>query len=227
MVKVKEIFASIQGEGRYIGYKQMFIRFCGCNLKCKFCDTDFDRNNSKIYTDTQLTDIVKTYTDCHSVSLTGGEPLLHYEFLKEFLPKCPFPVYLETNATMPNELRQIIDYIDFVSADIKIPSCTGLEPFWDKHDEFFNIAKSKKLFAKIVFDENITEDEIKNSVKLASKYGISLVLQPRMAECIMEPNILFVQKLWVYVFLPIPSLLVEIHQNYVVSLIQMHDYAIF
>ena len=39
--KIKEIFESIQGEGLYIGSKQLFIRFCACNLKCKYCDTPF------------------------------------------------------------------------------------------------------------------------------------------------------------------------------------------
>ena len=40
-VKIKEIFTSVQGEGPYVGYKQLFIRFCNCNLKCNYCDTDF------------------------------------------------------------------------------------------------------------------------------------------------------------------------------------------
>ena len=40
-VKIKEIFTSIQGEGTYVGEKQTFVRFCKCNLACKYCDTDF------------------------------------------------------------------------------------------------------------------------------------------------------------------------------------------
>lgn len=39
--KVNEIFASIQGEGPVVGYKQLFIRFCRCNLNCSYCDTEF------------------------------------------------------------------------------------------------------------------------------------------------------------------------------------------
>ena len=49
MVRVKEIFTSIQGEGPYVGYKQLFIRLCGCNLNCSYCDTDFGVNDSKEY----------------------------------------------------------------------------------------------------------------------------------------------------------------------------------
>lgn len=175
---IKEIFASIQGEGPYIGYKQLFIRFCGCNLSCSFCDTDFDSANSNFYSVEELVKITEDYPDCHSVSLTGGEPLMHTGFLKEFLPQCPLPVYLETNATLAGEVKEIIDYVDYIAADIKLPSSTGGNNLWKEHDSFFEAVKHKELFAKIVFDSNITEEEISLSCKLGAKYGIELILQP-------------------------------------------------
>lgn len=180
MVKIKEIFKSIQGEGPFVGYKQLFIRLCGCNLSCKFCDTDFDINKSKEYSINELKEIITNSNDCHSVSLTGGEPLLHTDFIKEFAKICQLPMYLETNGTLHNELKKVIDNVEYISSDIKIPSCTGLSPMWEEHDRFFNIAKTKTLFAKMVFDSNITEEEIKNSCMLCSKYDIELVLQPMM-----------------------------------------------
>ena len=86
-VKIKEIFASIQGEGPYVGYKQLFVRFCNCNLKCNYCDTEFSANENFIeYCPVELAQEVNQYKDVHSISLTGGEPLLSVEFLKEFLP---------------------------------------------------------------------------------------------------------------------------------------------
>jgi organic radical activating enzyme len=179
-VKIKELFTSIQGEGPFVGYKQIFIRFCGCNLACNYCDTDFDNKNSIEYTVDELVDIIGKHTDCHSVSLTGGEPLLNTGFLKEFLPECPIPTYLETNATLSGELKEIIDYIDYISADIKLPSVTGGSELWNEHDSFFKAASHKVLFAKIVFDSNITEKEINESCKLGAKYGIELILQPKM-----------------------------------------------
>ena len=176
--KIKEIFTSIQGEGPYVGKKQLFIRFCGCNLACKYCDTEFDVKESRTYSVEELSKIVEDNSDCHSVSLTGGEPLLHSEFLKEFLPKCSLPVYLETNATLADNLAEIINYVDYISADIKLPSSTGLEPLWDEHNDFFAKANGKKLFAKVVFNKNITDEEIEKSAELANKYGIELILQP-------------------------------------------------
>ena len=162
-VRVREIFASIQGEGPYIGYKQLFIRLCSCNLHCKYCDTEFDIQNSKEYSKEELLRIVNENLDCHSVSFTGGEPLLSIDFLKEFLPQCKLPVYLETNGTLYENLEQVIKYVDFISADIKLSSCTGLNALWDKHEKFFEIASGKKLFAKMVFDNSITDEEIEKA----------------------------------------------------------------
>ena len=57
MIKIKEIFTSIQGEGSYVGYKQLFIRLCGCNLNCAYCDTDYTVNDAKEYSIDELVDI--------------------------------------------------------------------------------------------------------------------------------------------------------------------------
>ena len=181
-VKIKEIFASIQGEGPFIGYKQLFIRFCGCNLACVYCDTDFRTVDSTEYTVSELVDIVKQNLDCHSVSITGGEPLLNSGFLKEFLPQCPMPVYLETNGTLAGELSEIIDFVDYVAADIKISSTTKGQDFFNEHDRFFAVGAHKTLFAKVVFDETISDTEISQCCKLGAKYGIELILQPKTVE---------------------------------------------
>ena len=177
---IKEIFASIQGEGPYLGYKQLFVRFCGCNLHCEYCDTDHSIENSQKYAADELARIVKKHPDCHSVSLTGGEPLLYTEFLKEFLPLSTLPVYLETNSTLPDRLEECIDYIDYVSADIKLPSCSGGENIWHIHDKFMEIASGKDLFIKVVFDSNITDDEILQVVSIGAKHRAEIILQPKM-----------------------------------------------
>ena len=194
-MKIKELFASIQGEGPYIGYKQVFIRLCGCNLDCKYCDTDFEANSAKEHSIEELVEFVKKHSDCHSVSLTGGEPLLHTGFIKDFASKSPLPLYLETNATLPNALKDVVDYVTYVSADIKLPSATGMKECWGLHDKFFEIASKKILFAKVVFDSEVTEDEIKQICKLASKHDIELVLQPMMNGKIPSVNSDFMQSI--------------------------------
>lgn len=186
--KISEIFTSIQGEGLYIGVKQLFIRFCGCNLQCKYCDTDKEGNEDCMsFSSDELIENIKTFNlkSIHSVSLTGGEPLLWVDFLSEFLPKLKQAfkgkIYLETNSTLKDNLAKIAENIDIISADIKLPSTSGVENSFAVHDEFFNVAQkfNKEIFAKIVFDENILDDEISHCISLGQKYNLPLILQPK------------------------------------------------
>lgn len=178
-VLIKEIFESIQGEGNYIGYNQLFIRFCKCNLHCKYCDTDFTSNLKEYSVDELLYEINK-YENIHSISLTGGEPLLDTDFLKEFLPKTNKKIYLETNGTLFNELKEIIDYVDIISMDIKLNSTSNNGNLFEEHKKFIDIAKQKELFLKVVFDENITEEEIISTIKIAKENNLDIILQPKM-----------------------------------------------
>jgi len=182
--KIVEIFTSIQGEGPYIGVKQLFIRFCGCNLECNYCDTNGTFNGEYLeFTPKELRKYIQDFNlkTIHSISLTGGEPLIWADFLKEFLPMAESKIYLETNSTLKNNLEKIIDFIDVISADIKLPSASGLENSFAVHDEFFKTAKKydKEIFAKVVFDENILDDEITHCLKLVEKYSLPLILQPK------------------------------------------------
>lgn len=185
--KIIEIFTSIQGEGPYIGVKQLFIRFSGCNLQCNYCDTNDGLNESCLkLTPKELRDYIQDFNlkTIHSISLTGGEPLIWANFLQEFLPLIESKIYLETNSTLKNDLEKIIDYIDIISADIKLPSASGIEGSFAIHDEFFKTAKKydKEIFAKVVFDENILDDEISHCLKLVEKYNLPLILQPKTVD---------------------------------------------
>ncbi len=179
-VLISEIFKSIQGEGPYIGYNQLFIRFSSCNLKCKYCDTDF-RSNLKAYTSEELANEVKKYNLIHSISLTGGEPLLFVDFLSDFLLRVNNKIYLETNGTLYDNLSKIIEFIDIVSMDIKLPSASDTNNLFFEHSKFIEISKenNKEIFAKVVFDNNISEEEILSVSDIAEKYDIPIILQPK------------------------------------------------
>lgn len=180
-VKIKEIFESIQGEGPYVGYKQLFVRFCNCNLKCNYCDTEFSSASDFVeYNACELADEVNKYSTVHSISLTGGEPLLSVEFLKEFLPKVNKKIYLETNATLADKFLEIKPFVDIVSADIKLESATGINDSYKFHDKFFEACRGIETFAKVVFNNKITDEEIEKCCELCKKYGIELILQPEM-----------------------------------------------
>lgn len=185
---IKEIFTSVQGEGPYIGIKQLFIRFCGCNLKCDYCDTlgsqiEDVKDGMIELSPLELKDRIEEFDlkTIHSISITGGEPLLWSDFLAEFLPMLSNKIYLETNATLNSNLKKIIEYVDIIAADIKLPSASGIVNSFATHDEFFKAAMpfGKEIFAKIVFDKNILDSEIENCLKLADKYNLPLILQPK------------------------------------------------
>lgn len=185
-VRIKEIFESIQGEGPYVGYKQLFVRFCNCNLKCNYCDTEFSSESDfEEYNPCELAGKINRYNNVHSVSLTGGEPLLASEFLKDMMPLVNKKIYLETNATLAEKFLDVKPFIDIISADIKLESATGIKNSYKFHDKFFENCKGIETFAKIVFNNEISDNEITNCCELGKKYNIELILQPEMKGDIM------------------------------------------
>ncbi len=189
-VLIKEIFESIQGEGAYVGYNQLFVRFSKCNLHCSYCDTDFSSSLNS-YTPKALADEVNKYKNIHSVSLTGGEPLIEFEFLRDFLPLINNKIYLETNGTLYSELEQIVNFIDIIAMDIKLDSVSHNGDLFEVHEKFIQTAFSakKEIFAKVVFDKNITCSEIEKITNLAKKYNLQTILQPVMCGDLMKDSL--------------------------------------
>jgi organic radical activating enzyme len=181
--KVSEIFLSYQGEGPYAGSKQLFVRFYGCNLDCVFCDT-FLESYKSLTRESLFSKILDFEEDYNQLALTGGEPLLFGDFLRNFLELYKShrdkSVYLETNGTLPDQLKKVIDKVDIVAMDFKLPSSTGGGDLWDVHEEFAKIAGRKELIAKAVITNNTTMDDIKKLASATSglKKDLTLVLQP-------------------------------------------------
>lgn len=74
-LRVKEIFFTIQGEGPNAGERAVFIRLHGCNLRCFFCDTDFEGEH-QVMSVNDVMHAVSSYIDDGLVVITGGEPML-------------------------------------------------------------------------------------------------------------------------------------------------------
>ncbi len=194
--KVSEIFLSYQGEGPFAGSKQLFIRFWGCNLDCQFCDTHLESYKS-FTREALLGKILDFEDDYNELTLTGGEPLLYAGFLKEFLPLFrkhrKHEVYLETNGTLPEELESVLEYVDIISMDVKLPSSAGyLVDFWGIHKAFARLASRKELIVKAVVTDSTGMDDIKMMSEMVS--GLSkdnvVVLQPvtPVRETVKEPD---------------------------------------
>jgi len=192
--KIQELFSSVQGEGIYWGRKQIFIRFFGCNMRCVYCDepeTLYDDDDPRASYVQKSADqlleeveaVEKTHGPHHSISLTGGEPLVHTEFLLKVAPRLKgrgFCLYLETNGTLPERLSQLLPYLDIIAMDIKPPSSTQDRPFWEAHRRFLEIGLQKDLFVKIVVTEATLPEELEQAVLLIAEVSptIPLILQP-------------------------------------------------
>ena len=186
--RIIEIFSSIQGEGIYVGQPHLFVRFWNCNLSCHYCDTDY-RGPYTEWTAQDLLREVRRHLESsgpfHAVSLTGGEPLLWWQFLKEWLPTLKSlgqRTYLETNGTLPDALSEILPWTDIIAMDIKPPSATADRPLWKEHELFLKVAcqAGKEIFVKIVVTPDTDSEELTRAFDLVSRIDaqIPVIVQP-------------------------------------------------
>lgn len=125
--------------------------------------------------------------DFHSLEITGGEPILHAEYIHDFLSKYPYPAMLETNATHPYNLRLLKDVIDLVSMDIKLPehfnSIDEWKNIYDKEVESIKIMEEENIdyYLKIVVSQTTPLDTISNilnDLKSIASDDIEVIVQP-------------------------------------------------
>jgi 7-carboxy-7-deazaguanine synthase len=100
---LKELFYTIQGEGPWAGYPAIFVRFAGCNLRCTFCDTDFEGGEgmSAAALAGRIQKLIDS-TGCYRIVLTGGEPMLQplAQLLENYLPDPRVIFQIETAGTV-------------------------------------------------------------------------------------------------------------------------------
>lgn len=212
--RVVEVFSSIQGEAELIGVRQIFLRFFGCNLRCAWCDSPETLTAPKgslppgrveqtpgradfrpLPNPAPLASVLEAVLALgrvphHSVSLTGGEPLLHARFLEAFLPAlrgAGLRPYLETNGLLPDHLARVVHLLEFIAMDLKPPSCTGDPcPGWlERHRAFLRVARpgasgAPHTFLKLIVSADADEAELQAAFALAAEEapGCSLTLQP-------------------------------------------------
>ncbi|MBR3027758.1 MAG: radical SAM protein [Bacteroidales bacterium] len=108
-MKVNEIFYLLQGEGHYTGTPAVFVRFAGCNLRCWFCDTDFEKGVEM--SEDEIVEAVLQYPTRYVV-ITGGEPTLQITAsLCDKLHAHGLYLMMETNGTRPLPEGCKVDWI--------------------------------------------------------------------------------------------------------------------
>ena len=197
---VIEIFSSIQGEGKYVGCRQIFVRLEGCNLDCTYCDTENEIGGhahcmveeragthelipyENPLSVEQVAEIVARLTGDvphHSLSITGGEPLLHVPFIKELAAHIDLPIFLETNGTLDRALAECIDCISHISMDLKLPDVLSA-PVWDAHARFLKVARAVDVYVKVVVAAETRAEDVEHAAHLVADIAPAtlLILQP-------------------------------------------------
>lgn len=177
MLKINEIFKSIQGESTYAGLPCTFIRLAGCNLRCTYCDTNYAYYDGEELSDEKIISKIEEY-GVKCVEFTGGEPLLQEEtpkLLKTLLDK-NYNVLIETNGSicigcLDKRLNIIMDY--------KTPKSGMSERMRPKNFEFLKksdqikfvlMDKSDYEWAKEVITNNNLNDRFDN-ILMSPAYG--------------------------------------------------------
>ena len=126
---IVEIFHSVQGEGYHSGESSIFVRFGRCNLRCEWCDTDFD-----VFDEMSIQQIVEKISEfnCKKIIFTGGEPALqNLEPLINKLRPQGYIFSIETNGTV--ELPEgLIDWICVSPKDQMYPNVSIKQRFGDE-----------------------------------------------------------------------------------------------
>jgi len=182
---IKEIFFSLQGEGANAGKPAVFIRLSGCNLRCSFCDTDF--NYARPMTLMQIFSAI-TFYECKNIIWTGGEPALQLtdEVISLFRSK-GFWQAIETNGTLP-----LPNGLDYVSISPK----EEIDPTIKHANEIRIIVPDKETLSRLNLSFTFSPDKIYlspafvknkpnkqliqdcvNYIKEHSKWNLSLSLQ--------------------------------------------------
>lgn len=188
-VRLVEVFSSIQGEGPYLGERQVFVRLGGCNLLCDYCDEPD-------------TIPLKSGTACEpaavkaavlreakgkphpTVSWTGGEPLLQARALAGLMGWARdegFKNYLETNGVLPKAFLEVRALTDVAAVDLKLPSAAG-KAYWKQHAEFLRLVPEGS-FVKVVVTEATKDEEVAAAVRVAAENAprLPFVFQPATA----------------------------------------------
>ncbi|MCI8488013.1 MAG: putative 7-carboxy-7-deazaguanine synthase QueE [Clostridia bacterium] len=168
--KVAEKFVSINGEGPRAGELAVFLRFCGCNLNCGYCDTQWANTADVKYelaSEEELVAYVKS-TGVKNVTLTGGEPLLQAGIARliKLLGESGAEVEIETNGSVPLKDIVALSPRPAVTADYKLPS-SGME----KHmiTENFSYLTQRDAVKFVVGDKR----DLARAEEIINEYGLT------------------------------------------------------
>ncbi len=121
-LRITEVFYSLQGESRTVGWPTVFIRLTGCPLRCNYCDTEYAFQGGEWMPLDEILVRTKTFYP-HYITVTGGEPLAQKKCLALLQQLCDagYEVSLETSGAL--DIAEVDPRVTVVM-DLKTPSST-------------------------------------------------------------------------------------------------------
>ncbi len=119
MIRISEIFCSLQGEAKTVGIPTVFVRLTGCPLRCQYCDTEYAFHGGKKISMQTILEKIASY-EVNYVTVTGGEPLVQPECLDLLKQLCDlnYIVSIETSGAL--DISNIDPRVSIVM-DLKTP----------------------------------------------------------------------------------------------------------
>lgn len=199
------LYPSLQGEGPLVGQAHLFLRLVGCNMRCGYCDAPetlkpkafFDvgvPHTQHLPNPVDLGSLLPLMAaemagkDISAIAITGGEPLLQCQALESLLPQIAsrwqLPILLETNGLLPRQFSKVSQWVDIVSADLKLVSVDQSAPKEGRTKALIQTLAGAKegatVYIKVVISEQADMAELKNAAAevLAAFPKIPWFIQP-------------------------------------------------
>ena len=191
MLKINEIFYSIQGESSYGGMPCIFIRLTYCNLRCSYCDTEHSFYEGQDMNINQIMKEIEKY-DCKLVEVTGGEPLMQEESidLMNNLLENNYQVMLETGGSLPiNKVpKEVIKVVDFKcpSSNMEKKNDWNIISDLQQHDEIKFVIGDKEDYE---WTKNKIEEHNLNDRKILISPVHDLLNSQTLSEWILKDNL--------------------------------------
>lgn len=150
MLRISEIFYSIQGESSYAGFPCIFIRLSGCNLSCCYCDTKSFSNKDYVLDLESIICEIKQYNPVKLIEITGGEPLLQNNVysLINLLESLGYTILLETNGSI--SVKNVPGFV-YKIIDVKCPLSGAKDSFL--YENIFYLNKDKDELKFVISDK--------------------------------------------------------------------------
>ena len=195
MLKIHNIFRSIQGEGVDIGTPSIFIRFVGCSLRCKWCDTQYASRDKSKYKEMTPFDVIAkigSFYETKSITLTGGEPFIQdikdLDKLIYELKGRGYFINIETNGVALPKLKYA-KFIDRFSISPKLKSSGNKKAINLKIlNKYINLYAHKMFLKFVISDKKDFNEmlEILSKLKDRQEKNIQIVVQPNIDDKIVK-----------------------------------------